>query len=291
MIYYYYNYCLGDWGLLVREIVDGKKVTIHPTASADGTYVNSATIFPVMPAISKIYSAAMTELRLSKATSYSFIMEDHPAMTTACLGSIPLAQRNKISLSCNFTVPLSLSGLDETNTKIYQDTIEYIANNCQQDAVMMCAYGPMYLTVLEHARSIGFSPKVWMANPGSGMGDSDLRWFVMGGTPWSRFVSYPPDPYFGTPQDYSDLVFDTYGRYPDQFDGAGSVIFLLWWNSLNVANSLDEEEVLFAVSRSDFTSFWGTITYKGDHLPLAESVVCIKKKEKKKKKKKNLFVK
>src|SRR3989338_2786600 len=140
--------CLGpinsDFSMIAKNILDGKKMLLQTAAGADATSVGSLSTFGIIVPASLVWRLALLQARLSGANSFAYIAEANSYQQTLCKGSLSLGPEVGLGLPiCNFTVPSSLSVIDENITLSYHQVVESLAMDpdfARADVILLCSY-------------------------------------------------------------------------------------------------------------------------------------------------------
>lgn len=89
--------------------------------------------------------------------------------------------------------------------------------------------------------------------------------YLNGHDQWIDTAHFPPDKWYGSPQDFAQDFEKKFGYLPDGFSAFGAVAPLVLQEAIRSAKTLTQEGVRFALSRLDLDLFYGRIFFSVDN--------------------------
>src|SRR3989338_1745534 len=274
--------CLGpinsDFSMIAKNILDCKKMLLQTAAGADATSVGSLSTFGIIVPPSLVWRPALLQARLSCASSFAYIAEENSYQQTLCKGALSLGPEVGLGLPiCNLSIPSSLGVIDGNITLAYKQAVEKLAMSpecASADVVLLCSYYAGATIMVSHMKEIDFLPKQILAAPFTNQYDSyQDTLYLCGATTWNPKVRFPPDPFYGSPADFTRDFEQQFNYTPDFYDAVGAATPLYLSDTLRRAKSLDYTELIFAMERIDLSTFYGRLTYGTAHKPLIDAII------------------
>jgi hypothetical protein len=256
----------GDADCVIRSICDPHKLLLHFLGAMPECVKDSVRGFSQLTPSSQFFSSAFLSLKLVKAHTYSYVTDNEAVFISACSGTLAFAKQYGMTLQCNITVPVpGYLPLTKESTIEWQNAMAKLAA-CKSDVVLVCVPPPASFTLIDYAKEIGYTPKQFIMFPMDNYEEYENRQFLSGVIEWTRLAAFPPDPFFGTPQNYSDSFTELIGYPPQSYEIFGTNAPMIYYDCIQRANTTDPDTMLFAMSRIDLSNFYGRVRFEGNHL-------------------------
>jgi branched-chain amino acid transport system substrate-binding protein len=122
------------------------------------------------------------------------------------------------------------------------------------------------VAIMQQSKELGFSPKGFGFSVGPSIPDFETTLkgdanYVMGGTQWTAALKYQGDDLFKTPEAYNTLYKQTFNYEPAYQSAESSACGVAFVKAIEAAGSTDPDKVRDAISKLNFTSFYGQIKF------------------------------
>jgi ABC-type branched-subunit amino acid transport system substrate-binding protein len=263
----------SDFTCAANSVVQGRKLLLATSAGADACVTGRDRVFSQLTPASKTFRSSLLAFKLAGAKTFSYVMEEHPYTLSACGGTEDLAEELGMSVVGAITVPPSLGDFSEDDRLAWQRAAEQLSE-LGQDFVVMCAFPAAGFEIVRHSRNINFAPGNFLLTPLTPAWDTfELRHYLVGSAQWTPEARFPSGPYYGSVPDFVEGYQNMWdGETPGDFSAFGASAPLIYLHSIAAAQSVDPDEVEFAMSRIDLSYFYGRLLFDANNGALIDTV-------------------